>query len=97
MTSPAPNSMPAKVHAGEHGAAIQFTVLSDLASTTEAPEATTDDPSPTMKRRMQTIENVQFAMLFLALFSAGFFDGSTGPLLPRIQKVYDVCAKSNCR
>ena len=32
----------------------------------------------------------QFLALCWALFVIGWFDGSTGPLLPRIQKFYDV-------
>lgn len=75
----------------EHGASIQLTVLNADAGTPGVSEQTAQEPTPRMKRRMQTLENVQFAMLFLSLFTAGFFDGSTGPLLPRIQKVYNVC------
>lgn len=34
--------------------------------------------------------HVQFATLCGSLFLAGWNDGSSGPLLPRIQKVYNV-------
>ncbi|KAL6302999.1 MFS general substrate transporter [Sparassis latifolia] len=34
--------------------------------------------------------NIQFAAMCLCLFLAGWNDGTTGPLLPRIQKVYNV-------
>ncbi|GJJ15714.1 hypothetical protein Clacol_009992 [Clathrus columnatus] len=39
-----------------------------------------------IKRR----ENIQFAALCIPLFLAGYNDGSTGPLLPTIQKSYHV-------
>ena len=35
--------------------------------------------------------HVQFAALCWALFVAGWNDGTTGPLLPRIQSNYHVC------
>ena len=34
--------------------------------------------------------HVQFATLFFALYLAGWNDGTTGPLLPRIQEFYHV-------
>lgn len=37
---------------------------------------------------------IQFASCCYSMFLAGWNDGSTGPLLPRIQKVYNV---SKCR
>jgi hypothetical protein len=36
-------------------------------------------------------QNIQFAALCWCLFLAGWNDGSTGPLLPRIQREYHVC------
>ena len=47
------------------------------------------------KNKARAKENIQFLMLFWALFSAGYNDGSTGPLLPRIQHVYNVCRNPN--
>lgn len=47
------------------------------------------------EKKARTKENIQFLMLFWALFSAGYNDGSTGPLLPRIQQVYNVCPGLN--
>jgi len=35
--------------------------------------------------------NIQFAAMCFTLFLAGWNDGTTGPLLPRIQEVYHVC------
>lgn len=34
---------------------------------------------------------IHFATMCFALFLAGWNDGTTGPLLPRIQEVYHVC------
>ncbi|TFY79852.1 hypothetical protein EWM64_g4162 [Hericium alpestre] len=45
--------------------------------------------SPPKDRRM-LLANVQFAALCWSMFMAGWNDGSTGPLLPRIQSVYNV-------
>ncbi|KAL0960048.1 hypothetical protein HGRIS_011696 [Hohenbuehelia grisea] len=45
-------------------------------------------PSSTAKHRSK--ERVQFATLCWTLFLAGWNDGSTGPLLPRIQSVYNI-------
>lgn len=36
------------------------------------------------------IANIQFASMCCSLFLAGWNDGTTGPLLPRIQSVYHV-------
>ncbi|KAG8752025.1 hypothetical protein FRC14_007433 [Serendipita sp. 396] len=45
-----------------------------------------DAITPQMRRR----EKVVFAAMCFALFLAGWCDGTTGPLLPRIQNVYGV-------
>lgn len=41
-------------------------------------------------RKQKNTEKIQFAALCWCLFLAGWNDGSTGPLLPRIQDVYHV-------
>ena len=46
-------------------------------------------PSITSKNSKRTA-NIQFAALCWTLFLAGWGDGTTGPLLPRIQSVYHV-------
>ena len=38
---------------------------------------------------------IQFLALCWSLFLMGWFSGSTGPLLPSIQKSYDVCEPSS--
>lgn len=44
-------------------------------------------PNPDIYR---TKARIQFASVCFSLFLAGWNDGTTGPLLPRIQKVYHV-------
>lgn len=39
---------------------------------------------------------IQFATLTFTLFFAGWTDGTTGPLLPRMQANYNVCDHSLC-
>ena len=46
-------------------------------------------PSPAQRKRA----NIQFVTLCWTLFLAGWNDGTTGPLLPRIQEVYGVCVR----
>jgi hypothetical protein len=43
------------------------------------------------------LANLQYASLCWSLFLAGWNDGTTGPLLPRIQEVYHVCISSGIR
>jgi hypothetical protein len=47
-----------------------------------------DENVPTKKETC--VARAQFLALCWALFVIGWTDGSTGPLLPRIQKFYDV-------
>jgi hypothetical protein len=47
-----------------------------------------DEKGPTKKE--SRMARAQFLALCWALFVIGWTDGSTGPLLPRIQKFYDV-------
>ena len=47
-----------------------------------------DEKSPTKKE--ERVARAQFLALCLSLFVVGWTDGSTGPLLPRIQVFYDV-------
>jgi hypothetical protein len=46
---------------------------------------------PNLRTKKQRItENIQFAALCWCFFLVGWNDGSTGPLLPRIQDFYHV-------
>lgn len=53
-----------------------------------APESEVDPRL--LNRKLQ----IHFATMCSALFLAGWNDGTTGPLLPRIQEVYHVCLLS---
>ncbi|KAF7325726.1 MFS domain-containing protein [Mycena kentingensis (nom. inval.)] len=57
-------------------------------STPAAPLESTE-PAPRTKEHIFR-ERVQLAALYWCLFMAGWNDGSAGPLIPRIQKVYHV-------
>lgn len=46
--------------------------------------------SQTRSRAQITQGRIQFATFCLTLFLGGWNDGTTGPMLPRIQEVYDV-------
>lgn len=48
------------------------------------------DKLDTRTKKQKAAENVQFAALCWCIFVAGWNDGTTGPLLPRIQEVYHV-------
>ena len=68
-----------KVSAGDPGIAMK------QASTITHTDDTVDQ---TKAQRLRA--RIQFATLCWTLYLAGWNDGSTGPLLPRIQKVYHV-------
>lgn len=44
----------------------------------------------------RTRARIQFANVCFSLFLVGWNDGTTGPLLPRIQHVYYVCEMLHC-
>ena len=45
----------------------------------------------TRTKKQKARERIRFAAVCWCLFLAGWNDGTTGPLLPRIQEVYHVC------
>lgn len=51
----------------------------------------------TSPKKQAMTARVQFATLCWCLFMAGWNDGTTGPLLPRIREVYDVGADGSSR
>ena len=55
--------------------------------TDEVPTKAVSAVTPASRR----LARIQFATLCWTLFLAGWNDGTTGPLLPRIQRVYHVC------
>ena len=50
--------------------------------------------SPELERKYRLRGYLQFLANCWTLFLAGWNDGTTGPLLPRIREVYDVCLRS---
>jgi len=63
---------------------LQSRIPSHPAATFRAEE------SPEQLQAYAVKERLQFATLCFTLFLAGWNDGSSGPLLPRIQNVYSV-------
>ena len=57
--------------------------------------AANDTVDQTKAQRLRA--RIQFATLCWTLYLAGWNDGSTGPLLPRIQKVYNVGSRDRAR
>lgn len=51
----------------------------------------TENTKDTRTKKQKAAEKVQFAAVCWCLLLAGWNDGTTGPLLPRIQEVYHVC------
>ncbi|KIY67456.1 MFS general substrate transporter [Cylindrobasidium torrendii FP15055 ss-10] len=61
-----------------------------LGEQTEAVTALSNPVDPTLQRAYRKREYVQLGALFWCMFLAGWNDGTTGPLLPRIESVYNV-------
>lgn len=57
----------------------------------EGPSRTSNSAEIPITYEQKTVARVQFLTLCWTLFLAGWNDGTTGPLLPRIQEVYHVC------
>ena len=55
------------------------------------PQDVGEESKDTRTKKQKATERVQFAAVCWCLFLAGWNDGTTGPLLPRIQEVYHVC------
>ncbi len=58
----------------------------------EETTATNDEKEPRdlRSKKHKTAEKIQFSALCWCIFLIGWNDGTTGPLLPRIQEVYHV-------
>ena len=67
---------------------IESTHQEELARSELDPLIQRDEKRPTKKE--ERVARAQFLALCLSLFVVGWTDGSTGPLLPRIQIFYDV-------
>ncbi|KAL1949088.1 hypothetical protein VTO73DRAFT_10894 [Trametes versicolor] len=65
---------------------VETNAAADSEQPSRAPSTTFPATTPAMKLKAR----IQFATLCWSLFMAGWNDGTTGPLLPRIQSVYHV-------
>jgi len=55
------------------------------------PQDVTEENKDIRTKKQKATERIQFSAVCWCLFLAGWNDGTTGPLLPRIQEVYHVC------
>jgi fucose permease len=62
----------------------------EMSDRSKETSGTQDISTPTPSKSHLTRARIQFFALCWCMFLAGWNDGSTGPLLPRIQKVYHV-------
>jgi hypothetical protein len=53
-------------------------------------KANESETAPSLTRQQRNIALIQYVTLLWPMIVAGWNDGSTGPLLPRIQEVYHV-------
>lgn len=94
--SPRPQPTSSAVQVNEESDNLELT--DRTGKTSETSTQTVDLPPNSNVYR--TRARIQFASVCFSMFLAGWNDGTTGPLLPRIQKVYHVCGPphglSNC-
>lgn len=75
--------------AADEGKQIEY-VETNAAADSEQPSRAQSTTFPAATPAMRLKARIQFATLCWSLFMAGWNDGTTGPLLPRIQSVYHV-------
>ena len=68
---------------------VELTTLHQRGSNASIKISTTPVSEPRTKTELRN-GRIQFATLCWTLFLVGYNDGSTGPLLPRVQSVYHV-------
>ncbi len=73
----------------DEGKQIEY-VETNAAAESEQPSRAQSTTFPATTPAMKLKARIQFATLCWSLFMAGWNDGTTGPLLPRIQSVYHV-------
>ncbi|EKM74811.1 hypothetical protein AGABI1DRAFT_116723 [Agaricus bisporus var. burnettii JB137-S8] len=79
-----------KGHAEEHDIEMTRIISQTPKGNTVEDPAVEQEGGDLRTRKQKNSEKIQFAALCWCLFLAGWNDGSTGPLLPRIQDVYHV-------
>lgn len=80
--------------ATDEGKQVEY-VETNAAADSEQPSRAQSTTFPATTPAMKLKARIQFATLCWSLFMAGWNDGTTGPLLPRIQSVYHVCSLSD--
>ena len=64
----------------------------EVPQSSDAPETAVSASTPETRRKAR----IQYAACCYVLFLAGWNDGTTGPLLPRLQQVYQVRSDDSC-
>src|ERR1700683_2146278 len=82
-----PQTQPSASAVGLNGM-LENIEMKDRTVTTKTAAPSTSSVSNTNAHRVRA--NIQFISLCYSLFLVGWNDGTTGPLLPRIQEVYHV-------
>jgi hypothetical protein len=96
--SPTANSIHSVVRNSRHttpNSIIDMDTTPNFDTTDEIKEETSSNPiivvsPPSLLKSQKTKGRIQFAVLCWSFFLIGWSDGSTGPMLPRIQEVYHV-------
>jgi len=78
----------------KHNEEIEIEVGSSASGSRAASISDSDLKAQTRRQRLRA--RVQFATVCSSMYLAGWNDGTTGPLLPRIQKVYGVGGFDAC-
>lgn len=75
---------------GQEEIGLELSVIDKERSSQSQPPPAAPQTELAQTKSESALERLQFATLCWTLFLAGWGDGSTGPLLPRIQDVYHV-------
>ncbi len=93
----ASTSQPRRVSSKDHGhsedielAAMHRGADSSSSQAHKQPDVAADEPESPVDKHAQWKARMQYAVLCCAMFAVGWSDGTTGPLLPRIQSNYHV-------
>lgn len=75
------------LHGSKNGSIVE---LADIPSDGVPRRVVALGPTPISPRRARMNERIQLFVLCAIMFLTGYNDGTTGPMLPRIQEVYNV-------
>lgn len=88
-TTPTPTSMNSVERSKSHSDTTPSTK-----ENVDSHKANESETAPSLTRQQRNIARIQYVTLLWSMIVAGWNDGTTGPLLPRIQEVYHVSDSS---